>query len=467
MPLSFFAPHHAYSCNPEVCQQQNEFRELVRQLHLAGLEVILDVVYNHTCEGDESGPTYSYKGIDSSTYYLLTGDPVHPYRNDSGTGNTLHTANRAVRQLIGDSLQYWVQELHVDGFRFDLASIFTRGESGEATPSDPPIFGQIAANVELAKVRLIAEPWDAAGAYQLGSRFPGQLWMQWNARYRDTLQRFVRGDLGIVPELMTRLYGSSDLFPDRCLEACRPWQSINYVTSHDGSTLYDLTAYNEKHNEANGHDNADGAQEYRWNCGQEGEHDLPADVLQRRKQQVKNFFCLLMLSAGTPMFRMGDEFLQTQQGNNNPFNQDNATTWLDWGRLEEHRDLFDFFQQMIAFRKAHPSLGRPHFWRDDIRWYGPRGPVDLAWQSQTLAYCLRGGEVEGGSLYGMINGSAQEVDFHFGEKPTSPWRLAIDTTRPGAGPLTDGPLPVATVDWSVPARGVVVFVSEGERAAGA
>ncbi len=359
MPLNFFAPHHDYSNEPTACRQHDDFREMVKQLHEAGIEVILDVVYNHTSEGDEHGPTYSFKGIDNSTYYLLTGDQQRPYRNDSGTGNTLHTANRAVRQLIVDSLRYWVKEMHVDGFRFDLASVFTRNADGSINLEDPPIFGQISADPDLANIRLIAEPWDAGGAYQLGSRFPGQLWMQWNGRYRDTLRRFVRGDAGMIPDLMTRLYGSDDLFPDERLHACRPWQSVNYVASHDGFTLYDLVSYNNKRNWANGHDNTDGEADDSWNCGWEGVAGAPEEVTRLRHQQVKNFICLLMLSNGTPMFRMGDEFLQTQQGNNNPYNQDNETTWLDWRKLETHRDIFRFFQCMIAFRKAHRSICAP------------------------------------------------------------------------------------------------------------
>ena len=229
MPLGFFAPHHGYSSEPLSCGQHGEFQSMVKSLHAAGIEVILDVVYNHTCEGDERGPTYSFKGIDNCTYYLLSGDRSRPYQNFTGTGNTLHTANRAVRQLIVESLRYWVMEMRVDGFRFDLASVFTRNESGAVSPVDPPIFGQIAADPELADIRLIAEPWDAGGAYQLGRGFPGQLWMQWNARYRDTLQRFVRGDAGLVADLMTRMYGSTDLFPDDLMNACRPWQSVNYI----------------------------------------------------------------------------------------------------------------------------------------------------------------------------------------------------------------------------------------------
>jgi glycogen operon protein len=339
----------------------------------------------------------------------------------------MHTADRAMRQLIVDSLRYWVKEMHVDGFRFDLASIFTRSEDGSVSPIDPPIFGQISAEPELADIRLIAEPWDAGGAYQLGRNFPGQLWMQWNARYRDTLQRFVRGDGGLVADLMTRLYGSDDLFPDDLVSSCRPWQSVNYVTSHDGFTLYDLVAYDHKRNWANGHDNTDGANDFSWNCGWDGEGGAPREVMRLRKRQVKNFCCLLMLSAGTPMFRMGDEFLQTQGGNNNPYNQNNSTSWLDWARLDEHRDVFRFFRRMIAFRKAHPSIARRHYWRDDIRWYGTERAVDMSDGSRCLAYCLHGASQGDSDIYVMVNGSPLDEHFGIHEGAMGQWNRVVDT----------------------------------------
>jgi glycogen operon protein len=461
MPLSFFAPHHDYACNPAACRQHDDFRRMVKQLHRAGIEVISDVVYNHTAEGDEDGPTYSFKGIDNSTYYVLSGNPARPYQNFSGTGNTLHTSNRAVRQLIVDSLRYWVKEMHVDGFRFDLASVFTRKEDGSINLQDPPIFGQIGAAPELANIRLIAEPWDAGGAYQLGSRFPGQLWMQWNGRYRDTVRKFVRGDEGIVSDLMTRLYGSDDLFPDDLLNACRPRQSVNYVTSHDGFTMYDLVSYNQKRNWSNGHGNTDGESEESWNCGWEGDENLPPDVLQLRKQQVKNFVCLLMLSNGTPMFRMGDEFMHTQQGNNNPYNQDNETTWIDWRKLEANRDIFRFFQRMIEFRKAHPSISRSHYWREDIAWYGAEHVVDMSSTSRMLAFCLRGASQSDNDLYVMINGSAQDVRFGIHEGACGQWRPIVDTSQPSPADFVEGPSkPLNGAFYEVGDRSVVVLLRE-------
>lgn len=427
MPLNFFAPHHAYSVSPDHCAQRSEFRRMVQALHAAGIEVILDVVFNHTCEGDIHGPIYSFKGIDNSTYYVVAGNSPNPYLNFSGCGNTLQTSNVAVRRLIIDSLRYWATEMHVDGFRFDLASVFTRNSDGSINLDDPPIFAEIAGDPALADVHLIAEPWDAGGTFQLGRRFPGTLWLQWNSHYRDTLQRFVRGDAGLIGELMTTLYGSSDLFPDDLTNALRPYQSVNYVASHDGFTLYDLVSYSRRHNEANGHNNTDGANEFSHNCGMEGDERLSAEVIRLRKQQIKNFVCLLMLSNGTPMFRMGDEFLQTQGGNNNPYNQDNETSWLDWRRLEQHRDIFRFFREMIAFRKEHPSISRSQFWRDDVQWFGLDGPVDWSHSSQSLAYILKGRSVTDGDLHVLINGSLRPVTFHLHGGTPSDWRRAIDT----------------------------------------
>ncbi len=430
MPLNFFTPHHGYASRPAACDHLDEFCAMVKALHAADIEVILDVVYNHTGEGDHTGPVYSYKGIDNSTYYLITDTPEVPYANFSGTGNTLNCANRAVRKMILDSLRYWVTEMHVDGFRFDLASIFARSADGTINVEDPPIFGEISSDPTLARVRLIAEPWDVAGTYQLGRSFPGLRWLQWNGQFRDDVRRVVRGDPGMVPALMRRLYGSDDLFPDDRLNAYHPYQSVNYVTSHDGFTLYDVVSYNHKRNWANGHNNLDGVvEDYSWNCGWEGDEHVPAEVQRLRQQQIKNFCCLLFLSNGTPMFRAGDEFMQTQGGNNNPYNQDNETSWLDWNRLDVHRDLFCFFQHMIAFRKAHPSLSRSRFWREDVRWYGVGPTVDLSPASHSLAFCLHGASQGDDDLYVMINAAEQDLTFTLQEGHVGGWRRVIDTSR--------------------------------------
>ncbi|QDT12676.1 glycogen debranching protein [Planctomycetes bacterium K23_9] len=462
MPLNFFAPHHGYSTDPNASHQQDEFRKMVKALHQAGIEIILDVVFNHTCEGDHHGPTYSFKGIDSSTFYMTSGNPDAPFANYSGTGNTLHTANRAVRRSIIDSLRYWDTEMCVDGFRFDLASIFTRSTDGSIDLDDPPVISQIGTDVELTDCRLIAEPWDAGGAFQLGQKFPGQRWMQWNARYRDTLQQFVRGDRGLIGDLMQRLYGSDDLFPDDRMHAYQPPLSVNYVTSHDGWTLYDLVSYTEKRNWANGHDNQDGADEYSSNCGWEGDEGAPETVVQLRKQQVKNFACLLMLSNGTPMFRMGDEFMQTQQGNNNPYNQDNETSWLDWDLLHTNADVFRFFQRMIAFRKQHPSISRSRFWRDDVKWYGAEHAVDLSAPSQQLAFCLHGGSQNDDDIYVIINAADTPVEFGIHEGQAGDWTRVVDTGRQSPDDFWDASDDrVNIVTYPASARSVVVLLRSG------
>lgn len=462
MPLNFFAVHHSYSMDPDICAQRNEFRAMVKELHAAGIEVILDVVFNHTCEGNQLGPTYSFKGVDNQSYYIATGRDDEPYANFSGTGNTLNTSHPAVQQLVLDSLRYWAGEMNVDGFRFDLASVFTRRSDGSINLDDPPIFSQIANDPVLSRVRLIAEPWDAGDGFLLGRRFPGMTWMQWNSFYRDAVQRFVRGDSGLVAELMTRIYGSSDLFPDDGEHACRPYQSVNYVDSHDGFTSYDLVAFDEKRNWVNGHGNTDGHQDFSWNCGYEGDNDVPPDVLQLRRQQAKNLFCLLMLSNGTPMFRMGDEFLHTQGGNSNPYNQDNETSWLDWSRLNEHTEMFEFARQMIAFRKQHPTLCRSEFWRNDVHWFGPAGEVSYSPESRALGFLVLR-EPEGDvDLFVLINAGSIPALFQLPHRENDCWRRCVDTSLPTPEEVVDSgnEVPISDVSYEVAARSVVVLSSD-------
>jgi glycogen operon protein len=458
MPLNFFAPHHGYASKQSGCDPQAEFRNMVKALHQADIEVVLDVVYNHTCEGNHRGPIYSYKGIDNSTYYLISNDPWNPYEDFSGTGNTLNTTNRYVRRMILDSMRHWAIEMQVDGFRFDLASIFTRNPDGTVNCDDPPIFGAISANPELSKLRLIAEPWDAAGSFQLGRAFPGVTWFQWNGTFRDDLRRFVRGDPGLVPTLMRRLYGSDDLFPDDRMHAYHPYQSVNYITCHDGFTMYDLVAYNHKRNWANGNGNQDGIEEnFSWNCGSEGDEQAPADVVTLRKRQIKNFCCLLLLSNGTPMIRAGDEFMATQGGNNNPYNQDNETTWLDWDRLRQNPDVFRFFQHMIALRKRHPSLGRSRFWREDVNWYGVGKAVDTSYDSRSLAFCLRGASQKAEDLYVMVNAWWEELTFSIQEGSIHEWKRVIDTGMDSPHDFVDAGVPVSSMSYVVRPRSVVVL----------
>jgi glycogen operon protein len=340
----------------------------------------------------------------------------------------MHCANQAVRKMILDSMRHWVR-LGVDGFRFDLASIYARDADGAIRYDEPPIFGEIGADPDFAGVRLIAEPWDTA-AYQLGRGFAGLSWQQWNGAFRDDVRRFVRGDPGMVPAVMRRLYGSDDLFPDDRIHAYRPPQSVNYVTCHDGLTLYDLVSYNHKHNWANGHDNTDGPpQNFSWNCGWEGDERVPDDVAHLRLAQAKNLMALLFLANGTPMLRAGDEFLHTQHGNDNPYNQDNETSWLDWSRRERYADMTRFVKLGIAFRKAHPSLARSRFWRDDVRWYGVGPRADTSPESQSVAYCLHGASQGDADIYVMINASQEALIFEPQEGNAGDWVRVIDTSR--------------------------------------
>ncbi len=461
MTLNFFAPHRAYCSSPDASENPNEFRAMVKALHNAGIEVILDVVYNHTAEGDHTGPTYSFKGIDNSTYYMVSGDHEKPFSNYSGTGNTLNSANRYVRRMILDSLRYWVKQMHVDGFRFDLASTFARNADGSLDLRDPPIFGEIRADPDLGSVRLIAEPWDAGGAYQLGKSFPGTRWLQWNGRFRDDVRRFVRGDGGMVPSLMYRLYGSDDLFPDTRIHAYHPYQSVNYVTAHDGFTLYDLVSYTKRRNLANGHLNEDGTGEnFSSNCGHEGDDKVSNRVLTRRKRRARNLCALLFLSNGTPMFLSGDEFLQTQGGNNNPYNQDNETTWLDWTRLQDHADVFRFFRLMIAFRRAHPTLCRSRFWRDDIRWHGTGHDVDMSDESRQLAFYLNGAAADDDDLYVMINAGPEDLYFTIQDGRPSDWRRVIDTSRVSPDDICEPgrEAGIRSLRYCVKSRSVVVLI---------
>jgi glycogen operon protein len=459
MPLNFFAPHAQYAAAGTPEGAIAEMQDMVRALHAAGIEVVLDVVYNHTVEGDEIGPTYSYRGIDNPTYYLLLDDRSR-YRNDTGTGNVLHTANMAVRKMVVDSMRFWARDMHVDGFRFDLASIFTRRTDGSLDLDDPPMVWAIDADPEFKGMRLIAEAWDL-GSYLLGRLFPGVEWCQWNDRFRDEVRAFVRGDRGMVASLMTRIYGSSDQFPDGVADTYHAFQSVNFVTAHDGFCLHDLVSYTRKRNLDNGWDNADGSDHNAsWNCGHEGDDGAPPEVLALRRRQVKNFCALLLLSNGTPMFCAGDEFMHTQGGNNNPYNQDNETTWLDWSLLDRNRDIHRFFKMMIAFRKAHPSIGRSRFWRDDVQWYGMGREVDWSDRSHHLAYCLRGASQSDRDLYVMINAGPEDLTFAVQEGEMTDWRRVVDTARPSPADLLadDEAEALESLNYLVRARSVVVLL---------
>ena len=351
--VCFFAPKAGYAASGPYGMEADEFKNLIKKLHQNGIAVILDVVFNHTAEGNEEGPTISYKGIDNRTYYLLT--PEGGYVNFSGCGNTMNCNKAVVRNHILDCLRYWVASYHIDGFRFDLASILTRDNKGNPMVS-PPLIDTLAHDAVLGRTRLIAEAWDAGGLYQVGNFPSWHRWSEWNGKYRDCLRRFVKGDAACAPELYSRISGSAALYNRR-----GPAASINFITCHDGFTLYDLVSYNEKHNEANGEDNRDGTNcNDSWNCGTEGDTDDP-EILALRKRQIRNFQTLLLTSRGVPMLLSGDEFANTQKGNNNAYCHDNMISWLDWGRLGKYGDLFTYVQTLIALRSAHPVLRAPHF----------------------------------------------------------------------------------------------------------
>lgn len=347
--VCFFAPNTSYASEKEFNREGTELKALVRALNAHGIEVILDVVFNHTAEGDERGPFFSFKGIDNNLYYMLT--PDGKYYNFSGVGNTLNCNHPVVRQFILDCLRYWVVEYRVDGFRFDLASILGRDEDGSPL-SRPPLLESLAFDPILGRVKLIAEAWDAGGLYQVGSFPSWNRWAEWNGKYRDDMRKFLKGDGNMAGAAIQRILGSPDLYPPEH----RQDASVNFFNCHDGFTLYDMYAYNEKHNEANGWNNTDGANDNNsWNCGAEGETDQ-LGVLALRDRMRKNAMAVLFCSRGAVMFLAGDEFGNTQYGNNNPYCQDNDISWLDWRRLEQYRDLYDFTASMIAFRKKHPVL---------------------------------------------------------------------------------------------------------------
>lgn len=373
-PVSFFAPNTSYTAAIEYNREGTELKSLIRDLNENGIEVILDVVFNHTAEGNEQGSFFSFKGFDNNIYYMLT--PDGNYYNFSGCGNTLNCNHPIVQQMILDCLRYWVIEYRVDGFRFDLASILGRNEDGSPM-SKPPLLQSLAFDPVLGRVKLIAEAWDAGGLYQVGSFPAWNRWSEWNGKYRDDLRCFLKGDGGLADAAAKRIMGSADLYdPEQRGESA----SVNFITCHDGFTLYDLYSYNQKHNEGNGWDNTDGeSRNNSWNCGEEGETD-DQQIIKLRQRLVKNACAVLMCSRGTPMFPAGDEFLNTQFGNNNPYCQDNEISWLDWSRKEKYSDIFEFFRGMIAFRKQHPVLrgntkaavcGFPQLSRHSVRpWNG-------------------------------------------------------------------------------------------------
>jgi isoamylase len=439
-PIAFFSPYDRYCVSPEEGNHINEFRDMVKALHRADIEVILDVVFNHTGEGNHQGPTISFRGLDNGTYYHLEPYDKQYYTNLTGCGNTFNCNHPVVEKFIGECLLFWVRELHVDGFRFDLASILSRGQGG--VPLDnPPVLWHIELDDDLAETKIIAEAWDAGGLYQVGY-FPGYRWAEWNGRYRDDIRRFVKGDKGLVGAVASRIAGSADLYQD---DGELPINSINFVTAHDGFTLNDLVSYNEKHNEANGEGNNDGTNDnLSWNHGVEGDTDDP-EVEALRARQIRNFLTILMVSQGVPMLLMGDEARQTQFGNNNAYCQDNEITWFDWELVKQHADLVRFTGQLIAFRKRYPNLRRMDYFSGKVN---ARGVPELSWHgcrlnspgwhdpdSRVLAFTLGGfqdpghrkGTDEDVDIHVMMNMEWEDLEFDVPKLPRRRWYRAIDT----------------------------------------
>jgi glycogen operon protein len=453
--FGFFSPHPGYCVTPELGSHRREFRDMVRALHRAGIGVIMDVVFNHTSEGNAQGPTISFKGFGNETFYCLDQLDKGLYLDFTGCGNTVNANHPFVARFILDCLEYWVREMHVDGFRFDLASALARDGSGRPL-EHPPVLWGIELSDTLAATKIIAEAWDAAGLYQVGS-FPGYRWMEWNGRYRDSIRRFVRGDPGLIPEVATRLAGSSDLYGANLRQ---PINSINFVTCHDGFTLWDLVSYDRKHNRANREGNRDGTDDnLSWNCGVEGETG-DGDILALRRRQAKNLLTLLFLSQGIPMLLAGDEVLRSQSGNNNAWCQDNPIGWFDWSLVEANAEMLRFVRGLIALRKRHPSLRRRRFLTGqprngsnlpDVTWHGTRlnEPPWTDPTAQVLALTLAPVLPEGETLHIAINMAARAQHFALPEIPGQVWYRALDTggvsptdltRREDQVPLERGPL---------------------------
>ncbi|HEY4028281.1 MAG TPA: glycogen debranching protein GlgX [Candidatus Dormibacteraeota bacterium] len=469
-PFGHWAPQSSYCISPDLGTHLTEFRDMVKALHRAGIEVILDVVFNHTDEGNEEGPTISFRGQANEAYYHLSPQDRRHYVDYTGVGNTMNANHPVVTKYIIECLEYWAAENHVDGFRFDLASALSRGTDGAEMAVPPAIWG-----IELSRVlsrrKVIAEPWDAGGIYQVG-RFPGERWSEWNGRYRDDVRRFVRGEPGLVSAVATRIAGSADLFaPQREL----PANSINFVTSHDGFTLNDLVSYDHKHNEENGEDNRDGSDDnLSWNCGVEGPTG-DREVERLRQRQVKNFATILLLSRGIPMFRAGDEVRRTQHGNNNAYCQDHEGVWFDWKLLDQHADVLRFFKHVIRLRKRCSALRRNEFYTGQPN--GDRGLPDIAWhgcrlneagwddpESRVLAFTVAGAGDEP-DLHVMLNMHSGPLEFEVARVPGRRWLRAVDTSLPSPEDvLEEGEeAPIRGESYLLEARSCAILVSRDIR----
>lgn len=461
--ISFNAPKSSYASAGKTNHHIVEFRKMVNAFHKAGIEVIMDVVFNHTGEGNERGRTYNFRGLDNSTYYMV--DREGNYFNFSGCGNTLNCNHPIVREMIINSLRFWVADMNVDGLRFDLASILGRDYLGNVLV-EPPVVEMIAEDGVLADTKLIAEPWDAAGLYQVGL-FPfGRRWSEWNGKFRDDVRRFWRGEPGLAPLIATRICGSSDLYEST---GRKPRHSINFITCHDGFTLWDLVSYNVKHNFRNGEGNNDGCNEnYSWNCGEEGPTNDPF-IIGLRKRQVRNFYVTLFVSQGVPMILAGDEFLRSQKGNNNAWCQDNDISWVDWTYLEKNSDFHRFTQEIIKLRLAHPALRRRTFMKaGNVIWHGlnPLTP-DFSTSSTFLAFALNGlktGRETDVDFFVAMNSGDEPAECRIPVSPTGrSWRRIIDTAK--ASPLDivefdEAPKIAFESIYAVEAKSCLVLLSE-------
>jgi isoamylase len=465
-PVSFFALHQRYGMGHDPLQILDEFRDLVKAFHKAGIEVILDVVYNHTAEGGIGGPTFCFRGIDNSVYYQLDKDS-YSFANYSGCGNTFNANHPIVRRLILDSLHFWVTEMHVDGFRFDLASILSRDENGNPL-KNPPVLWDIESDPVFSDVKLIAEAWDAAGLYQVGS-FVGDSWKEWNGKFRDDVRSFLKGDGGMISKLVTRLVGSPDIYGHRERE---PEQSINFVTCHDGFTLNDLVSYNQKHNEANRESNRDGENNnLSWNCGAEGETENEF-IWNLRNRQMKNFFTLNLLSIGAPMISMGDEICRTQNGNNNAYCQDNELAWFNWNLLNKNKDMYRFVKQLIRGRLRRDS-SKPGVTMSlnqllgsaPITWHGIKlRKPDWSHHSHSIAFTIKSLSGEFVTHF-MLNAYGESLKFELpSPDPNSTWKRWIDTSLESPNDICRWSKAVAVSEqkYLVEAHSIVVLISMPE-----
>lgn len=457
--MAFFSPESSYCTSPDKASHVQDFRDMVKAFHKNGIEVILDIVFGYTTEGDQNGLTLCLKGFDNSIYYQLPNEAKEYYMNFSGCGNTLNCNHPVVAKFVIDCLEYWVTEMHVDGFRFDEGSLLSRDENGNIVHY-PHVLWNIDLSEKLANTKVFVEPWDAGGAYLVG-RFPGRRFVEWNGRFRDDMRRFVRGDEGLIPTIASRIVGSSDLYEH---SGRLPLNSLNFITAHDGFTLYDLAAYNQKHNEANGEDNKDGLDEnLSWNCGIEGETDDP-EIMRLRFKQIRNFATLLLLSKGIPMILMGDEIARSQGGNNNAYCHNDPLTWFNWDDTKRNSGLLQFFKGLIQFRKHH----RFFYDNDLFVKYDAKGPeivfhgVGLdkpEWENpeaRTLAYALKD------YLYVMINMDDENQPFELPKLKGKRWHMAVNTADEGIGitPLGQEKLVPDTDYFNVENRSIVVMVAK-------